>query len=65
MRTRRPILFGVAIPRRAWRLRSWDRFEIPAFATEIRIRYGVLEPPDDPGRGLAELKARMEALATS
>jgi lysophospholipid acyltransferase (LPLAT)-like uncharacterized protein len=61
----RPILFGVALPSRAWRLRSWDRFEIPTPAAEIRIRYGVLEPPTDRDAGLAELSRRMEALARS
>jgi lysophospholipid acyltransferase (LPLAT)-like uncharacterized protein len=62
MRTGRPILFGVAAASRAWTLRSWDRFEIPGPAAEIRIRYGVLEPPSDRDRGLADLAAGMEAL---
>ena len=65
MRTGRPILFGIASPSRAWRLRSWDRFEIPGPGAEIRIRYGVLERPTDRAVGLAELSSRMEALARS
>jgi lysophospholipid acyltransferase (LPLAT)-like uncharacterized protein len=65
MRTGRPILYGVSRPAHAWRLRSWDRFEIPRPGTEIRIRYGVLPPPTDRLAGLAELGERMEALATS
>ena len=65
MRTGRPILFGVALPSRAWRLQSWDRFEIPGPRAEIRIRYGVLEPPTDRAAGLAELTSRMEALGRS
>jgi lysophospholipid acyltransferase (LPLAT)-like uncharacterized protein len=65
MRTARPILFGVAKASRAWTLGSWDRFEVPLPATEIRIRYGVLAPPTDRARGIEELAQRMEALATS
>jgi hypothetical protein len=62
MQTGRPILFGVALPSRAWRLRSWDRFEIPGPGAEIRIRYGALAAPDDHERGLADLARGMEAL---
>ena len=65
MQTGRPILYGVATPARAWKLRSWDRYEIPAFGTEIRIRYGVLASPSDRERGLAELAAGMEALRST
>jgi lysophospholipid acyltransferase (LPLAT)-like uncharacterized protein len=65
MRTRRPILFGVALPSRAWRLQSWDRFEIPGPRAEIRIRYGVLASPDDRERGIADLVAGMEALRST
>jgi lysophospholipid acyltransferase (LPLAT)-like uncharacterized protein len=62
MQTGRPILFGVSSPTRAWRLQSLDRFEIPGFGTDIRIRYDVLEPPTDRERGLADLARGMEAL---
>ena len=65
MRTGRPILFGVASPSRAWRLRSWDRFEIPGPGAEIRIRYGVLTAPSNRERGLADLAAGMEALRST
>jgi lysophospholipid acyltransferase (LPLAT)-like uncharacterized protein len=65
MQTGRPIIFGVSSPSRAWRLRSWDRFEIPTPGAEIRIRYDVLEPPTDRAVGLAELSRRMAALSTS
>jgi lysophospholipid acyltransferase (LPLAT)-like uncharacterized protein len=65
MRAQRPILFGVARAARAWKLGSWDRFEIPLPLTEIRIRYGVLAPPTDRARGLADLTRAMESLGAT
>ncbi len=36
-----PVLPVVAGSERAWRLGSWDRFEIPRPFTRIRVRYGT------------------------
>jgi lysophospholipid acyltransferase (LPLAT)-like uncharacterized protein len=67
-RTGRPIIYGVAVARPVLRLRSWDRFEIPAPLARVRIAYGRLEPPpdDDPrtiGPARQLLGERMRALS--
>ena len=67
-RTGRPIIYGVAHARPAVRLRSWDRFIIPAPFARITIAYGRLEAPDDDRPETIEaarlvLQARMRALS--
>jgi len=59
---RAPICWVRAAPRRALRLRSWDRFEIPWPFTRITLTYGLLSPP--PTRDLEPaLEALRQALA--
>lgn len=66
-RSGRPILLVVANSRRAARLRSWDRFEIPLPFTRITVRYGRMDaPPDDEAaieHARSTLRASMEALS--
>ncbi|MEC8425000.1 MAG: hypothetical protein VX000_14550, partial [Myxococcota bacterium] len=42
---RAPIICVRAIPDRAWRLRSWDRFEIPVPLSSVAVRAVSLEAP--------------------
>lgn len=59
-----PIICMRAVPVRAVRLRSWDRFEIPLPLTRIRVRAAALAPPE---RGAIasttdEIRRTLEAL---
>ena len=59
-RAQRPILLVVATARRALRLKSWDRFEIPLPFTTVTVRYGRMEAPDPSPEAI---KSAAEALA--
>lgn len=69
-RAGRPIVYGVCRARPAWRLRSWDRFEVPLPFARIDIHYGLMQPPEDPSRAAldaaaADLGRRLEALGAA
>ena len=59
-RSGRPILMVVATARRAIRLKSWDRFEIPLPFTRVTVAYGRMEAPEGTPEAIA---AAAEALA--
>lgn len=46
---RAPIVCVRAIPRRAWRLPSWDRFEVPVPFTTVAVRAVALDAPGRDG----------------
>lgn len=61
------ILPIAARPRRAWRLRSWDRFMIPKPFTRIDVVYGapILIPPgkDAVRRAVEEVRQALDAVS--
>ncbi len=62
-----PIVAVHAVPDRAWRFRSWDRFCVPKPFTRVRIGYGapILVAPGESGlaAGVAEVVAALDGLA--
>lgn len=65
--SRRPILYVVAHARPAVRLRSWDRFVVPAPFARVTIAYGRMEAPErgDLDAATAELGERMRAASAA
>jgi hypothetical protein len=57
-----PIVPLAAVPHRAWRLRTWDRLQIPWPFTLVRVAIGepLLVDGDTEGAGLDELRGRLQ-----
>jgi len=67
-RSRVPIVYVVSQVSWAWRLSTWDRFQIPLPGATVRLSYGRMEPPglerSALEAGAVELGNRMETLAS-
>jgi lysophospholipid acyltransferase (LPLAT)-like uncharacterized protein len=62
-----PIVIGGAVPTRAWRLKTWDRFIIPKPFAEIVVAYSeemtiVADTPRAAAGSAAEFQARLKAI---
>jgi lysophospholipid acyltransferase (LPLAT)-like uncharacterized protein len=62
-----PLVLAAAAPRRAWRLRSWDRFMIPRPWTQITVAYSEPVPltwgsAREAAAAASDVQARLNAL---
>lgn len=62
-----PIVVVHAVPARAWRFRSWDRFVVPRPFTQIRIRYSdpieVAPGPEGLAQGIKDTAGALARLS--